>query len=131
LRWLVAWGSFVGMSAPHTSAGSGRALLLVSLLLPAAVLADSAPVESGTSVQLKVGQTKELNVGLAIGLACDNGSIARAELRAVSDTENHLVLTGLKPGQTDCRAGTATVSRSVLVHITVVPKGSDYHPSGH
>jgi len=116
------------MSAPHLPRGSGRALLLASFLAWAAALADSPPVESGTSVQLKVGQTKDLNVGMAMGLACDDGSIVRAELRAVSDNENHLTLTGLKPGQTDCRAGTATMSRSVLVHITVVPKGSNNHP---
>ena len=102
-----------------------RALLVVLGLSATAALAQSEPVASGTSVQLKVGQKKVLNVGLAIGLVCDDGSIVRAELQAVSDKENHLVLTGLKPGQTACRAGTANVSRSVLVNITVVAKGNN------
>jgi hypothetical protein len=43
-------------------------------------------------------------------------------LRPLSDTENELVLVGLKPGKTACRAGTANMSRSVLVNITVSAK---------
>ena len=103
-------------------------LLVVALVLSStAALAQGEVVASGTSVQLKVGQKRVLNVGLAMGLMCDDGSIVRAELQAVSDKENHLVLTGLKPGQTSCRAGTATMSRSVLVNITVVAKGNNNH----
>jgi hypothetical protein len=79
-------------------------------------------VASGVSVKLKVGQTKVLNVGLAMGLACDDGTIVQADLEAVSSTENHLVLKGLKPGKTVCRAGTANVTWSKVVNITVVPK---------
>ncbi len=79
-------------------------------------------VASGVKVHLTVGQQKVLNVGLAIGLLCDDGTVVQAELRPVSDTENDLVLIGLKPGKTNCRAGTANVSRSKLVHISVSAK---------
>ncbi|HMK73699.1 MAG TPA: hypothetical protein VK454_10200 [Myxococcaceae bacterium] len=81
-----------------------------------------APIVSGTSVKLKVGESKVLNVGLSIGLVCDDGTIVQADLETASDKENHLVLTGLKPGKTKCRAGTANVASSKVVNITVVPK---------
>jgi len=84
--------------------------------------APDEPVPSGISVQLQVGQKKVLDVGLAQGLACDDGTIVRAELREASPTSNQLLLKGLKPGQTACRAGTANVARSRVVNITVVPK---------
>jgi len=108
----------------RTAAWRGLVLPLVSLALAPAARADAPPIESGASVTLKVGQTKAYSVGLAMGLVCDDGTIVRAELRGVSDKENQLVLTGLKPGQTSCRAGTATMSISRVVNITVVPKNN-------
>ena len=98
-----------------------RSLLLLTLVA-ATAWAQDTPIESGTSVQLKVGQKKTLDVGMAIGLVCDDATIVRAELVADSPTANHLVLTGLKPGTTSCRAGTANMSRSKLVNITVTGK---------
>ncbi len=97
-------------------------LLLVSTAPPA--WAQSTPVASGVKVHLQVGQQKVLNVGMAMGLQCDDGTVVQAELRAVSDSENEVVLVGLKPGKTACRAGTANVSRSKLINISVVPKSS-------
>jgi hypothetical protein len=96
--------------------------LLLFTLVAAPALAQDTPIESGVSVQLHVGERKTLDVGLAIGLNCDDGTIVRAELVADSPTANHLVLTGLKPGTTSCRAGTANMSRSKLVNITVTAK---------
>ena len=84
-------------------------------------LAQTAPVHSGTRVKLKVGQTKMLNVGLSIGLACDDTTVVQAELQATSPSENTLVLTGLKPGKTACRAGTADLAGTKLVYISVSP----------
>jgi hypothetical protein len=94
-------------------------LLWAGLLAAPPALAQGTPVASGKNVQLRVGQTKVLNVGMAMGLDCDDGSIVQAQLRAVSSTENELVLTGLKPGKTACRAGTANITRSKVVNITV------------
>lgn len=99
-----------------------RCLALVALALSAPSLGQQQPVPSGTNVHLHVGEQKVLNVGLAMGLVCNNGTVVQAELRPLSDTENELVLVGLKPGKTACRAGTANMSRSVLVHISVVAK---------
>lgn len=96
--------------------------VLLLALSAAPVRADQPPIASGTAVTLHVGQRKSLEVGMAMGLECDDGTIVRAELVADSPTSNHLVLTGLKPGTTQCRAGTANVSRSKLVTITVTAK---------
>src|SRR5277367_5878802 len=103
-----------------------RPLHLLGMLALAALAASPAraqagPVPSGTKVKLKVGQQKVLNVGLAMGLDCDDGTVVQAVLRPASTTENDLVLVGLKPGKTACRAGTASMSRSVLVYISVSP----------
>jgi len=93
------------------------------LLAPALAQAQGTPVvPSGVKVHLVVGQQKVLNVGLAMGLMCDDGTVVQAELTPVSDSQNDVVLTGLKPGKTDCRAGTANVSRSRLIHVTVSAK---------
>jgi hypothetical protein len=97
-------------------------LALVALALAVPCRAQTAPVPSGTKVKLQVGQEKVLNVGLAMGLVCNDGTVVQAELRTVSETENQLVLVGLKPGKTACRAGTANMSRSVLVYISVSAK---------
>jgi hypothetical protein len=101
-----------------------RALRLLTVLVVATAgaglaQAQTGPVPSGTKVKLKVGQQKVLNVGLAMGLNCDDGTVVQAELRPASDTVNELVLVGLKPGKTACRAGTASMSRSVLVYVSV------------
>ena len=94
-------------------------LALAGLALSPALAQQSPVVASGVKVTLKVGEQKVLNVGLAMGLVCNDGTVVQAELRPTSATENELVLTGLKPGRTACRAGTANVSRSKLVNITV------------
>lgn len=99
-----------------------RHLALVAFAFAAPSLAQTAPVPSGTKVKLQVGQQKVLNVGLAMGLVCNDGTVVQAELRSASETENELVLVGLKPGKTACRAGTANMARSVLVYISVSAK---------
>jgi hypothetical protein len=94
-------------------------LLALAALAASLAQAQTGPVPSGTKVKLKVGQQKVLNVGLAMGLDCNDGTVVQAELRPASTTENDLVLVGLKPGKTACRAGSASMSRSVLVYISV------------
>jgi hypothetical protein len=89
------------------------------LLLPPPLAFADSPIASGTHVKLKVGQEKRLNVGLAMGLECNDGTVVQAELQPRSASVNELVLVGLKPGKTACRAGTANVSRSKLVYIQV------------
>jgi hypothetical protein len=95
------------------------AVLALGVVLPPGASAQSEPIDSGLHVKLKVGQKKKLNVGLAKGLMCDDGTVVQAELRPVSESENELVLVGLKPGKTACRAGTANVAWSKLVYVRV------------
>jgi hypothetical protein len=94
--------------------------ILTALVLPAtAAPGQETPVATGIRVTLKVGQTKVFDVGLAMGLDCNDASVVQATLRPTSATANSLVLKGLKPGKTACRAGTANMSRSRLVYLTV------------
>ena len=94
--------------------------LALGMLSAASALAQQAPVvHSGIHVHLKVGEQKVLNVGMAMGRMCDDGTGVQAELHPASDTQNNLVLVGLKPGHTACRAGTANMSRSILVKVAV------------
>ncbi len=81
-------------------------LALLSALLPAA----PPPTALGQwatpmTVQLHVNEVKQLEVGFARGLVCDDLSIVKAELRDHTETNNLLVLTGLKAGNTHCRVG--------------------------
>ncbi len=111
------------MSSVQRLLGVGRrGLRPIVLLAAGTVLAQQAPVASGVQVHLQVGQQKVLNVGLAMGLMCDDGTVVQAELRPASNSENELVLVGLKPGKTSCRAGTSNMSRSKLVNISVTAK---------
>ncbi len=98
-------------------------LLSLSLAArPAWAQGTPPPIESGVTVQLAVGEQKVLNVGLAMGLECNDGTVVRAELRTVSASVNEVVLTGLKPGKTACRAGTANITRSKLINVSVSAK---------
>jgi hypothetical protein len=71
------------------------------------------------SLTVKVGATASEDVGYANGLVCDDLTIITARLEAESPSSNRLYVTGVKPGSTSCRAGTAGVSPVVLVRITV------------
>jgi hypothetical protein len=101
---------------------TGKSLVIVWALAVGASLAyaqQTPVVDSGVKVTLQVGEQRVLNVGLAMGLMCNDGTVVQATLRTVSETENELVLVGLKPGKTACRAGTSNMSRSKLVKVTV------------
>ncbi len=94
-----------------------RAAPLLPLLL---LLAGPVRAQQALQVQVKVGKTARLDVGLAQGLNCDDLSVVDAKLESSKD-KKHLVLvvTGKAPGDTYCRAGTG-LGATVLVHITVV-----------
>lgn len=57
-------------------------------------------------IDVEVGQTVERDVGIAIGVLCDDLSIIHAELRTETPESNVLRVTGVRPGDTLCRAGT-------------------------
>jgi len=75
------------------------------------------------SVSVVVGKTTTVDVGLAKGLNCDDLTVAQVEIRTRSAENNQLVITGLKPGRTWCRAGTPETGATALVSIRVLEKG--------
>ena len=93
-------------------------------LLPAfaALLLAAPALGGGPSVTVAVGATTTVDVGLAKGLNCDDLSVADVQIRTRNKETNELVITGLKPGRTACRAGTALSGATVLVTIQVVEK---------
>lgn len=97
----------------------------VAFALALALLLTSAPVRADDSVSVEVGKTVLVYVGHAKGLNCDDLTVARVEIRSSSPETNQLVITGLKPGHTYCRAGTPVPGPTVLVNIEVVLPKND------
>ncbi len=56
-------------------------------------------------VRIRVGETREIEVGYARMHLCDDPSIVEAEMRDKSAETNVFVIKGLAPGTTDCRVG--------------------------
>jgi hypothetical protein len=83
------------------------------------LLASPVRAQPATQVEVQVGKTVKLNVGLAQGLNCDDLTIVEAKLVPSKD-KKVLVLTlkGKAAGDTYCRAGTG-FGHTVLVHVTV------------
>ncbi|HEY1335123.1 MAG TPA: hypothetical protein VGF31_12760 [Myxococcaceae bacterium] len=93
-----------------------RAAPFLCLLL----LAGPARAQPAQEVEVQVGKTAKLDVGLAQGLNCDDLTVVEAKLTSSKD-KKHLVLTlkGKAAGETYCRAGTG-LGPTVLVRVTVV-----------
>ena len=89
-----------------------------SLLL--VLLAGTVRAQPAQSVEIQVGKTAQVDVGLASGLNCDDLAVVDAKLQSSKD-KKHLVLTlkGKAAGETYCRAGTG-LGPTVLIHVTVV-----------
>jgi len=93
-----------------------RAAPFLCLLL----LAGQVRAQPARAVELQVGKTAKIDVGLSRGLNCDDPSVVDAKLVESKDKKHLvLVLKGKVAGETYCRAGTGLGS-TVLVHITVV-----------
>jgi hypothetical protein len=92
-----------------------RLALLATLALPLCAWADG--------LQVKVGETKEVDVGVRRGLRCDDNSIASAEIVTDEKTQsNKVVIHGVKLGHTACRAGDLTPGLTAsVIEIEVVP----------
>jgi len=93
-----------------------RTVVLVLALVAPVAHADDGPAR----VVVEVGKTVEREVGFAIGVRCDDPAIVAAEMRAKNEQTNVLVLTGLRAGQTLCRAGTQPSQPSVLLEVRVI-----------
>jgi len=92
-----------------------RTFPLLLLLL----LASPARAQPATQVEVQVGKTVNVDVGLAQGLNCDDLGVVDAKLVSSKDKKHLvLVLKGKAAGDTYCRAGTG-LGPTVLVHVTV------------
>jgi len=98
-----------------------RALLLTGWLLALTLWPAPAQAQWATPlmVSVKVGESRQVEVGAARGLRCDDLSIVRAELREHTETNNLLVLTGLRVGRTSCRVGVYKGMPSVFATVVV------------
>lgn len=93
-----------------------RAAPLLCLVL----LGGPVHAQPAHAVEIQVGKTAKVDVGLSRGLNCDDTSVVDAKLVESKDKKHLvLVLKGKVAGETYCRAGTGLGS-TVLVHITVV-----------
>jgi hypothetical protein len=93
-----------------------------ALSLALAVSLATSVVSADASVTVSVGKTTTVDVGLAKGLNCDDLSVAQVQIRTRTADNNELVITGLKPGRTWCRAGMPNAGATALVNIVVVEK---------
>lgn len=75
----------------------------------------------GVPLTVAVGQTVERDVGFAHGVMCDDITIVRPDMKTRNEQTNVFVLTGLKEGRTQCRAGTDPTRPYVVFDVTVVP----------
>ena len=95
-------------------------LRIAAMLCIVATSARAAQADDGTRIDVAVGETVELEVGFAIGLLCDDVTILHAELRASTPASNLFRVTGVKPGTTMCRVGTAPFRPTYVFEIHVV-----------
>jgi len=82
---------------------------------------EPARVDAAERLEVAVGETVERDVGIAVGLRCDDLSFTRIELRTVTPEANRFAVTGVAPGTTRCRVGTALNRPSFVFEIHVVP----------
>jgi hypothetical protein len=121
VAWLVRGNATLGFGG---SAGTPRSAKLPRMfraapLLCLLLLAGPVRAQPSTEVEVQVGKTVKLNVGLAQGLNCDDLTIVEAKLVPSKDKKVLvLVLKGKAAGDTYCRAGTG-FGHTVLVHVTV------------
>jgi hypothetical protein len=93
-----------------------RAAPLLCLVL----LAGPALAQPARQLELEVGKTARVDVGLARGLNCDDLGVVDAKFESSKDKkEVLLVLKGKAAGDTYCRVGTG-LGPTVLIHVTVV-----------
>lgn len=102
-----------------TAAGT-CAFVVVAALAANAVRAEE-PIYDAIPLEVAVGQTVSREVGFALGLRCDDLSIAEVELRTGTPQTNVFVVTGVRPGATTCRVGTTPNRPTFLYQIRVVP----------
>nr|HEX4315936.1 hypothetical protein [Kofleriaceae bacterium] len=91
---------------------------LVVLLL---LVATRAAADGNPRIDVTVGQTVQVDVGVRRGLICDDLQIITPDLRTLG-THNYLVITGNAPGATQCRVGTEPGMVGILYDVVVAKK---------
>ena|SRR5215472_15531336 len=95
-------------------------MLRAAPLLCFVLLAGPVRAQPARQIELEVGKTAKVDVGLSRGLNCDDLAVVDAKLEPTKDKkELILVLKGKGVGETYCRAGTG-LGPTVLIHVTVV-----------
>jgi hypothetical protein len=94
--------------------------LALTAFLCAAPAVRSAEGDGLGRVELKVGETIELEVGNALGWFCDAPSLVSAQIVSY-DGYNAWVVTGVAEGATVCRVGTTVGRASYLFEVVVGP----------
>jgi len=99
-----------------------RRLAVVASLLTGTASAQTVDRAAPPAAVLEVaiGETVSRDVGFALGLQCDDLSVIRANLRTAASGANVFDVTGVKLGDTVCRAGTAPNRPSYVFRIHVI-----------
>lgn len=90
-------------------------------LIGGSARADEATPDAATRIDVTVGEVVERDVGIAIGLRCDDLTIVHAELRTTTPASNTFVARGMREGTTRCRVGTTLYRPTYLFELHVVP----------
>jgi hypothetical protein len=103
----------------HVSlAAAATCVFVVTAALVAHARAEPA-IYGTLSLEVAVGETVTRSVGFALGLRCDDLSIADIALKAGTPEANVFSVTGIKPGATTCRVGTTPNRPTYLYEIRV------------
>lgn len=84
-------------------------------------VAQAEPGDGAAPLEVAIGETVARDVGFAIGLQCDDFTMIRADLRTAASGTNVFEVTGVRLGDTACRAGTTPSRTSYLFRIHVIP----------
>jgi hypothetical protein len=98
-----------------------RLVLVLCLVARTAGAAGPDGGDDAARLEVAVGETVERDVGIAMGLRCDDLAIVRVDLRTATPESNRFEVTGVRPGTTRCRVGTSIDRPSFVFEIHVVP----------
>jgi len=80
------------------------------------------PLPPPSRIEVRVGETAERHVGIAVGYRCDDPSLLQIEMKTRTEQTNAFVVTGVKEGTTMCRVGTDPHRPSVVYEVRVLPR---------
>ena len=80
------------------------------------------PVPPPSRIEVRVGETAERRVGIAVGYRCDDPSLVQVEMKPRTEQANAFIVTGVKEGATTCRVGTDPHRPSMVYEVRVLPR---------